>query len=170
MTRWLIQMDGVDRRILWTMAGARRAGLTRFMRGVTHVGDPFPAVATTLLLMSGLLPALQAAGEVAALALIISHCASQILKRAVCRSRPVFPDGTGSLIGAPDCFSFPSGHASAALSVGLPVFLVLPPTVGVPALVLALLVGVSRCYLGVHYPGDVLVGWCLAAASVALVS
>ena len=29
-------------------------------------------------------------------------------------------------------------------------------------LALAALTGVSRCYLGVHYPGDVLAGWALA--------
>jgi undecaprenyl-diphosphatase len=34
------------------------------------------------------------------------------------------------------------------------------------AIVFVLLVGISRLYLGVHYPSDILAGWCAALAWV----
>ena len=39
-----------------------------------------------------------------------------------------------------------------------------------PVLPLGLLVGVSRCYLGGHYPGDVAAGWTIASVSTAVVT
>jgi undecaprenyl-diphosphatase len=120
-------------------------------------------------LFSGLAPGLQAAGRDAALALALSHCLAQGMKRKFCRTRPCLA-GTGALVESPDPFSFPSGHAAAALSIAIPLFLALPLALGAPILVLALLIGASRCYLGVHYPADVLMGWGLAVGSVALVS
>jgi undecaprenyl-diphosphatase len=59
-------------------------------------------------------------------------------------------------------FSFPSGHSSSAVTLygslasytRKRIFLLL-------ALILPLLVGISRVYVGVHYPTDVLCGWLL---------
>ena len=100
--------------------------------------------------------------------LLISHLLVQIVKRTVTRPRP-----SRCVIGAnrtsePDRFSFPSGHSAAAMSVALAYGLALPNLAG-PLVILALLVGASRVFLGVHYPGDVVAGQLLAIATGVLV-
>lgn len=69
--------------------------------------------------------------------------------------------------------SFPSGHAMLAaviyLTLGALLASVLPQQrlriyVFVVAFALTIVVGVSRVYLGVHWPTDVLAGWCVGAA------
>ena len=54
--------------------------------------------------------------------------------------------------------SFPSGHAGCSFAVGCVMFRRLPKLYGVPALILAILIALSRLYVGVHYPSDVLFG------------
>ena len=66
------------------------------------------------------------------------------------------------MVAEPDKFSFPSGHAAAAMSVAI-VYSFAFPTLASALIPLAMLVGVSRVCLGVHYPGDVLIGQLIAA-------
>lgn len=69
--------------------------------------------------------------------------------------------------------SFPSGHAAFSATTYMTLAALLARTterhrlrfyfVGV-AVILTLMIGVSRVYLGVHYPTDVLAGWCIGSA------
>lgn len=96
-----------------------------------------------------------------ALELPIQH----LIKHLVRRNRPFehFLD-INFLLPPPDQFSFPSGHtAGAFLMVGL--LGTLSPMVLIVLLLWATTVGLSRIYLGVHFPSDVVAGMILGLLS-----
>ncbi len=106
----------------------------------------------------------------AAVAMLLASWASGALKDLFDRVRPPVADhAIGALVAVPPDASFPSGHAATAFAAA-GVVAALHPRLRVVALGLAVLVALSRVYLGVHYPSDVLAGALLglgiAAAAV----
>jgi undecaprenyl-diphosphatase len=156
-----------DERFLHALVLRRVPWLDQLMRAVTRLGDASFVIIVAAAAQFSIDDRLRSAAHLAAFALVSSHLLVHVLKRRVTRPRPRLPVGVASLIQAPDHFSFPSGHAAASLSIALPLAGLLPTTIAVLLVSLACLVGISRCYLGVHYPGDVLAGWALALGSLA---
>ena len=84
---------------------------------------------------------------------------NNLIKNIVQRPRPyvTFTD-LQIIIPQPSEFSFPSGHTSSSFASAAVFYRHLPKKFGVPAVILAALIGFSRLYVGVHYPTDVLAG------------
>ena len=87
-------------------------------------------------------------------------CTNVVLKHLVGRERPwLNVAGLIPLVDEPDPNSFPSGHTCAAFAAALVWVRTLPRRwMGVLAVCMAVGMGVSRLYVGVHYPSDVLAG------------
>lgn len=100
--------------------------------------------------------------------LLIIKILNIIIKLIVARPRPV-----GINIISENGFSFPSGHSMvSAAFYGLIIYLIYYYVKNKPLKIFLIIlltfliigIGVSRIYLGVHYPSDVLGGWLLALA------
>jgi undecaprenyl-diphosphatase len=91
-------------------------------------------------------------------ALIVSSIIVRIIKISVNRLRPylILQNLNTRKIGI-DNYSFPSGHTTCAFCIGVMTLLNLP-SLTLSSLIIASCVGISRMYLGVHYPTDVFAG------------
>ncbi len=100
------------------------------------------------------------AGFISFLALTASLFINNLLlKNLVRRIRPYdVCSALLPLVKKPLDFSFPSGHTGSSFASAYVLYRYLPKKAGIAALLLAALIGLSRLYVGVHYPGDVLAG------------
>jgi undecaprenyl-diphosphatase len=144
--------------------------LEESVRDVTALGSA-PTLVIAVLAVAGFL-ALAKAWRVAIFTLVACGgglVLSSLLKYTIDRPRPeLVPHGNEIYTS-----SFPSGHSMMSAVVYLTLAALVTRllekkrlkgyTLGV-AVVLTLLVGVSRIYLGVHWPSDVLAGWAAGAA------
>lgn len=142
----------------WCMRRKRRELFTRAGRLISKTADG-PWYTLLPLALWPMAPALAAQ---LALALACGFAAERplyaLLKHGLKRDRPAQAlPGFQSFVAPADQFSFPSGHTSGAFLVATVASSLLP--VILPALYLwATLVGMSRVFLGVHFPSDIAAG------------
>lgn len=149
-------------------------GWTRFFENVTLIGN-FPVLLAVTVAAAALLWRRRRIAELQLLllAFVGAEVITLGLKLGFRRERPFFPDPLSS----EGTYSFPSGHACVSLAVYGTLGYILARraatrraqiAVLAGAAILVLLIGFSRLYLGVHFLSDVIAGYSIGLAWVAL--
>lgn len=144
-----------DEALLLSLMRYRNPLRTAVARGLTAIGDARSWTAMGVALLASATPRGIHLGLRLGAASGLATLFSQALKRSLTRARPDSAiHGFEALAANPDRFSFPSGHTAAAFGVAM-AFAGEPWSLGPVALLLAVGIGLSRVYLGAHYPLDV---------------
>ena len=155
--------------LLWIQDNVRADFATPVVKIITHLGDKgiFWILLTLALLVFRKTRRL---GVLCGVSMVIGLLVTNlILKNWVARVRPYELIGELKLIiGRADDWSFPSGHTTNSLACAWVLFRRAPKKWGVPALVLAILIALSRLYVGIHYPTDILGGAAIGLGSACL--
>lgn len=146
--------------------------LNTFFTAITHLGDHLTVIVLTTGL--GLYCAHKKAYQnslILFMGVAGALAANIIIKSLVQRDRPSLWEH----IVTETHFSFPSGHAMGSAALATALIIIFWKTryrwlVMVMASIITVLIALSRLYLGVHYPSDILAGWCVSIVGVLLVA
>jgi undecaprenyl-diphosphatase len=139
-----------------------------FFRNITHAGGALFTICFVLLLFFLSTNSLKYTAIASGLSLALSHIPVALAKKLYPRRRPYLALEEIKVQSNPlKDHSFPSGHTTAVFSLIIP-FILYMPALAFLLIPLALCVGVSRIYLGLHYPSDVAVGLVLGSSVGAL--
>ena len=133
--------------------------LDKIMVFITRLGDA-GIIWILLSIVLLLIPKTRKSGAVMVVALVVDVLLCNIvLKNLVARTRPYDVNtGVHLLVAKLHDYSFPSGHTAASFASVTALYLAGEKKLWKFALVLACLIAISRLYLYVHYPTDVLGG------------
>ncbi|MDR2609915.1 MAG: phosphatase PAP2 family protein [Clostridiales Family XIII bacterium] len=164
----------VDKPVLDAFVALRNNFLTSVMKILTFCANTYTIIGVCAVLL--ILPTRFRFGAPASIGVLLCALVNAIIKGIVERVRP---DEALRLIDI-GSYSFPSGHASAGFMLYILLMILLrryfflrnnPGASWFFTIALSLLafgIGLSRIYLGVHYPTDVLGGWLLAGMMLIL--
>jgi undecaprenyl-diphosphatase len=157
-----------DQPILLAANAMARTGFDRLFLFFSAVGYEYGVVPVDIALVLALaLRRFHRESVFAAVAFAGSALLNLAGKAAFARERPSLWESI-----APETnFSFPSGHAMGSMTLALALVLLAWPTRWRWPVLAAMaafvpMVGLSRVYLGVHWPSDILAGWAAASAWV----
>lgn len=169
------RLSGFDSAVGGAIHALRMPALTPFFYACTVLANTGTVVALTTIALLVLAVRRRFAEALLVLAVVAGgETISVTIKYVVARSRPSASEALISLPGDP---AFPSGHAIAGILLyGVIAFLAASHVrsraarvaIAVAAAVLIVLIGVSRVYLGVHWPSDVVGSWIVGGAWLAL--
>lgn len=157
--------DPFDRTIIGAVRDPVLSDPLSFLRPITELGST-----SAVIVVGALVFAVGAAigpwrhGLIGSITITLASIGLQLTKAVVARTRPDLLEPLVVQHG----FSFPSGHAMLSMvAYGVLAVLIsrsrLPWAVQLPVAialgVLIVLIGVSRIWLGAHYPTDVIAGW-----------
>jgi len=167
----MFSLEGLDHGLLYGLNQGRVPAVTSFMVAISTLGGTGPLAIMTCV-VAGICFAkssLRFRGFATLLGMSAGVLLVELIKQTVARERPnivpwAVPDSTITSL------SFPSGHASNNALFIVLVLSILATVVQNKRLwwllastgfMWVLAIGVSRIYLGVHWPTDVIAGWCI---------
>lgn len=165
--------EGFDAPVREAFYAIRSSGLTAFAVVITNLSNKYFIIGGCLLLL--IIPKTRISYGIPVSAgalgtIILNHFIKDVVER-------IRPDVMMHLVTETG-YSFPSGHSiNSMFCYGIMIWLVRTNvknerTANILTVLLAvpmILVGLSRIYLGVHHPTDVLAGWCLGLFSICAV-
>lgn len=156
------RLGQLDQAVIKLVGSERRPAAVRAARAISALAEP--EIAAAALVVAAVIAARREGWRTAVmpcLAVASGMRSRRILSSAVARPRPPEP----MWLTEPEGFSLPSKHTSVAALTAGACAVCLGARRGArydAAAVAAVTVGVSRVYLGVHWPSDVLAGWLFA--------
>lgn len=145
-----------------------------FFEFMTMLGDPISITLITIAVVAAAIYTSNVRLVISGLVIPATVVIGALLKLAFERARPVTEYALNMKLKT---FSFPSGHSSGSMiAFGLLAYLAfvkLPAPfnfiVGGLLALIPIFVGISRVYLGAHFPSDVVAGWLLGLVALVII-